>query len=115
MVSIAYHSESINLNISVYSTFNLVILYSCTLITFNRRYRILEKTNAFWSVGPLKSLLYLRHDNFPVGFSFVLSPFQYHNALQKAQIQYRLLQRKRNNFHELIIKLDFGIEIYKYK
>ena len=55
VVSIAYHSESINLNISVYSTFNLVILYSCTLITFNRRYRILEKTNAFWSVGPLKS------------------------------------------------------------
>ena len=29
---------------------------------------------------------------FPVGFSFVLSPFQYHNALQKAQTQYRLLR-----------------------
>ena len=28
---------------------------------------------------------------FPVGFSFVLSPFQYHNALQKAQMRYRLL------------------------
>ena len=28
---------------------------------------------------------------FPVGFSFVLSSFQYHNALQKAQMRYRLL------------------------
>ena len=28
---------------------------------------------------------------FPVGFSFVLSPFQYQNALQKAQMWYRLL------------------------
>ena len=28
---------------------------------------------------------------FPVGFSFVVSPFQYHNALRKAQMQYRLL------------------------
>ena len=26
-----------------------------------------------------------------MGFSFVLSPFQYHNALQKAQMRYRLL------------------------
>ena len=32
------------------------------------------------------SLLYLRHIIiFPVGFSFVLSPNQYHNALQKAK------------------------------
>ena len=27
---------------------------------------------------------------FPVGFSFVLSPNQYHNALLKAQMRYRL-------------------------
>ena len=30
---------------------------------------------------------------FPVGFSFVLSPFQYYNALQKAQMRYRLLAK----------------------
>ena len=29
---------------------------------------------------------------FPVEFSFVLSPFQYHNALQKAQMQYRFFK-----------------------
>ena len=29
---------------------------------------------------------------FPVGFSFVLSPFQYHNALQKDQMRYHLLR-----------------------
>ena len=28
---------------------------------------------------------------FPVGFSFILSPFQDHNALHKAQMRYRLL------------------------
>ena len=31
---------------------------------------------------------------FPVGFSFVLSPFQYHNAQQKAQMRYRLSMLK---------------------
>ena len=30
------------------------------------------------------SLLYLQHIIFTVGFCFVLSPNQYHNALQKA-------------------------------
>ena len=29
---------------------------------------------------------------FLMGFSFVLSPFQYHNVLQKAQMRYRLLE-----------------------
>ena len=44
----------------------------------------------------LKSVCYI-YDIiiFPVKFSFVLSPFQYHNALQKAQMRYRLFQNKK--------------------
>ena len=37
------------------------------------------------------SLLYLRHNHFSCGIFFCLIPFQYHNALQKAQMQYHLL------------------------
>ena len=43
---------------------------------------------------------------FPVRCSFVLSPFQYHNALQKAQMQYRLLhcfQRHLGSFRPILI------------
>ena len=33
---------------------------------------------------------------FPVGFSFVLSPNQYHNALQETQIRYCLFKKLNN-------------------
>ena len=53
-----------------------------------------KKTNVLWSVGALKrdnQFLYLRHNNFSFGIFLCLKPFRYHNALQKAQVQYRLL------------------------
>ena len=41
---------------------------------------------------------------FPVGFSVVLSPFQYHNALQKAQMRYRLFAIIFHNYWLLEIR-----------
>ena len=51
------------------------------------------------------SLLYLQHNHFSRGISFVLSPFQYHNALQNAQMRYRLLFKEKDRF--VIIMFSF--------
>ena len=79
---------------------------SLILINFaTLRYDIAKQMHFGWWGLSRKTigLLYLQHNHFCL---FVLSPLQYHKALQKAQMQNRLFRKEISvNFRLFLIKL----------